>query len=111
MKTYILNSGKALGVLALMGGTLAFNAPAFATSAQVEIVTTTIDARDLKTHHGVERIYNTLENRAESACTTPGHKPLNVRQAEVSCKQNLLMSFVQNVDDERLTAYYVKMHS
>jgi len=111
MKTYLLNSTKALSALALISGALAVTAPAIAAPTQTHIVTTTIDARDLETDRGVAKIYKTLARRAENACSTSGHKPISARRAEDACAQDLLIDFVQDVDDERLTSYFEKMQS
>lgn len=111
MKTHLLNSVKALTVAALMTGGIAITTPAYAINTQADIITTKIDLRDLKTERGVERIYKSLSRRADSACKTPGPKPIENRVAENKCAKNLLIEFVQDVDNPRLTKYYIKMQS
>lgn len=111
MKNYLLNSVKALTATALISGGIAISVPAYAISTQGEKVTTTIDIRDLETDRGIAKIYKSLERRAESACETPGTKSVNSRQAEEACTENLLIDFVQDVGDARLTGYHEKMQS
>jgi len=111
MKTHLLNSVKALTATALISGGIALSVPAAAITTQADIVTTTIDTRDLETDRGVEKIYKSLARRAESACRTPGSKSLSSKQIESVCTENLLIDFVQDVDDARLTSYHEKMQS
>jgi len=111
MKTDLLNSVKALGATALISCGIALSAPAFAITTQADIVTTTIDIRDLETDYGVAKIYKSLARRAEKACATWGTRSISARQAEDVCAGKLLIDFVQDVDDERLTRYHEKMQS
>jgi len=111
MKTHLLNSVKALAATALISGGIALSAPAYAISTQAETVTTKIDIRDLETDRGVERIYEALARSAKAACSAPGTKSIGTRIAEKSCTEGLLIDFVQDVDDARLTSYHQKMQS
>ena len=111
MKTYIANSAKSLIAAAFISAGVALSAPAYAMVGPNDIVTTTIDVRDLETDRGVKHVYKSLERRAESACYTVGAKSLNDRNAEKTCAEDLLIDFVLNVDNERLSAYHVKMQS
>ena len=111
MKTHIFNAAKFLTATALISGGIALSVPAAAITTHTDIVTTTIDIRDLETDRGVAKIYKTLVRRADSACKTPGSKSVSMRQAEDVCAENLLIDFVQDVDDVRLTNYHEKMQS
>jgi len=111
MKTHILNSVKALTATALISGGMALSAPAYAINAQGDKVTTKIDLRDLETDRGITRVYEALARRAKNACTTRGAKPIANRIAEKACTENLLIDFVQDVGNDRLTAYHEKMQS
>lgn len=111
MKTYLLNTAKAFAATTMIAGGIAVTAPAYAISTQADIVTTKIDIRDLETDYGIAKVYKALSRRAKSACTTPGAKALSSRQAEEACTENLLIDFVQDVDDERLTRYHENMQS
>lgn len=111
MKTHLSNTIKILTTTALIGGTIAATTPAYAIPTIGETVTTTIDARDLKTERGVAKIYQALERRAENACSASGSRGLGARSLEKECAQNLLMEFVQDIGDNSLTNYYEKMQS
>jgi len=111
MKTHLLNSVKALTATALISGGIALSVPASATASQADIVTTKIDIRDLETDRGIAQIYKSLARRAESACRTSGQKSIHARNVENLCTDDLLIDFVQDVGDDRLTAYYERMNS
>ena len=111
MKTPILNSVKALTVTALMGSGIALSVPAAAITTQGDTITAKIDIRDLETNRGVAKIYKSLSRRAENACKTTGNKSLDARRTEKTCTENLLIDFVQDVGDDRLTSYHQKMNS
>ena len=89
----------------IIGGSVAITTPALASPA-TEIVTTTIDQRDLATDYGVERVYKALERKAETSCKTPGRVPITVRNFENQCAQQLLEDFVIDVDNGNLTRYH-----
>jgi len=111
MKTHLSNSIKVLSVTALLSGGIALSMPAEAISNQVDTITTKIDIRDLETDYGIAKIYAALERRAESACYTAGVKGLSIRNADKICAEDLLVDFVQDVGDDRLTRYHEKMQS
>lgn len=111
MKTQLLHSVKAMTVMAVISGAIAINGSAAAITTQSDIVTTTIDIRDLETDRGLAKIYKSLTRRAKKACTASGAKSVSTRVAEQTCTKNLLIEFVQNVDDVRLTRYHEKMQS
>lgn len=111
MKAHLLNSVKALGAAAFISGAIALSAPAAAITSQADIVTTKIDIRDLETDRGVAKVYKSLARRAKSACTSSGTKSIQAKAAEKTCADKLLIDFVQDVSDERVTTYHQKMHS
>lgn len=111
MKTHLIKSTKAITAIAFLAGGIAVTVPAVAITTSADIVTTTIDVRDLETDHGVARIYKTLERRAKAACWSTGAKSIRTRVLEKDCAKDLLIDFVQNVDDARLTNYHQKMQS
>ena len=90
----------------VIGGSFAITAPAFAGNHNGEIVTTTIDQRDLTTDYGVKRVYNALERKADKSCTPPGRVPLWVQSIQKQCTQALLEDFVVDVDNDALTRLY-----
>jgi len=89
----------------IIGGSLALTAPVLAASP-AEIVTTTIDQRDLTTDYGVERVYNALSRKAETSCETPGRVPISAKRFEEQCTRQLLEDFVFDVDNVSLTRYH-----
>ena len=111
MKMHQINSMRAIIAMAFIAGGTAMTVPATAITTSADIVTTTIDVRDLETEHGVERIYKALERRAKAACWSTGSRSIKARIAERDCAKTLLIDFVQDVDDVRLTSYYQKMQS
>ena len=72
-------------------------------SSKVEI---TINAVDLESERGIQRVYNYLTDQAEQACESPGRTTIAVRQFEKNCTAGLLSSFIDDVNDERLTNYH-----
>jgi len=111
MKNHILNAAKALTATVLISGGIALAAPAYAISTQADQVITKIDLRDLETDYGVAKVYAALERRAKNACSTPGAKSIGTRIVDRNCTKNLLIDFVEDVDDARLTVYHEKMQS
>jgi len=96
---------KSITIALLIGGTVAITAPALANPA-TDIVTTTIDKRDLATDYGVKRVYKALERVAENSCKTSGRAPIRIRRYENQCAQQLLDDFVLDVDNGSLTQYH-----
>ena len=97
--------------IALMaGGAFALTTPALASPA-ADIVTTTIDKRDLATEYGVERVYNALSRKAETSCESAGLVSLSVKRAEEACTRQLLEDFVFDADNGNLTCYHVNKTS
>lgn len=91
-------------------GAFALSTPALASPA-ADIVTTTIDKRDLTTEYGVERVYNTLSRKAETSCERAGLVPMSIKRAEQACTRQLLEDFVFDVDNGNLTRYHVNKTS
>lgn len=106
MKTILLNSARTLAVLGAFGASAAMTIPAHAISPQVEKVSVKIDARDLVTDRGVERVYKTLAKKAKNACDTSGTRGISVHLAEKACANQLLREFVETADNAKLTSYY-----
>jgi len=88
-----------------IGGSLALTTPAFAASP-TDIVTTTIDQRDLKTEYGVERVYKALSRKAEASCDTAGRVTLSTKRFEDQCARQLLEDFIFDVGNESLSRYH-----
>jgi len=82
---------------------------AFASPA--DKVSVEIDTRYLETDWGVEKVYDKLSDKAESACTTGSTRDLAGRKAERDCMTDLLDDFIENADHEKLTSYHVRMSS
>ena len=70
-----------------------------------------VDAADLTTQAGIERIYNRLESEAERACSTTGRITLDTRKLEKACKIEVMDDFVESVDNKALTAFHLAMKS
>jgi UrcA family protein len=80
---------------------------AFATSA--DDVSVEIDTRYLETDWGVEKVYETLANRAESACVTSSAREISNRKFERDCMTDLLNDFIESADHEKLTTYHASV--
>jgi len=91
--------------LAALGTALA---PA-AFAASVDDISVEIDTRYLETDWGVEKIYETLENKAESACNTGSSRDLSNRKFERDCMTDLLNDFIESADHEKLTTYHASV--
>lgn len=90
----------------VIGGTFAIATPALAGPQTQDIVTTTIDQRDLATEYGVERVYKALARKAKVSCTTRGRVSIAVKRVEEQCVKDLLEDFIYDVSHESLTHYY-----
>ena len=93
--------------LAALGTTLA--PAAFASTS--DDVTVTIDTRYLETDWGVEKVYNTLASKAESACDAGHTRDIAARKFARDCMSDLLDDFIVNADEDSLTSYHVRMTS
>jgi len=102
---------KGLLAVALLTSGVALTSPAYAINAQQEKVSVSIDARDLETDRGVERIYRTLSKKAENSCVTPGVKSVSDRMIEKACVKRLLTEFIVDVDHVKLNAYHAAYSS
>ena len=85
-------------------------APA-AFAAPSDDVSVTIDTRYLETDWGVEKVYNILSSKAESACVSGSSRSISARKFENDCTSDLLDDFIQDLDDEKLTSYHSNMIS
>ena len=101
---------KTTTIALIAGGAFALTTPALANPA-ADIVTTTIDKRDLATEYGVERVYNALSRKAETSCERAGLVPMSIKRAEQACTRQLLEDFVSDVDNTSLTRYHVNKTS
>ena len=99
---------KTLAIAAAAFG-CAFAPAAFATPS--DNVSVKIDTRYLETDWGVEKIYDTLSNKAESACDTGTSRDTSSRKFEKDCMSDLLDDFIKSADIETLTAYHVNKTS
>ena len=88
--------------LAAMGTTMA---PA-AFAAPTNEVSVEIDTRYLETDWGVEKIYDDLSNKAESACVSRSSPGIINRKFERDCMTDLLNDFIENADHDKLTSYH-----
>ena len=88
--------------LAAMGAAMA--PAAFATSSNE--ISVDINTRYLETDLGVEKIYDVLSNKAESACATTGTRGIPNRKAERDCMTDLLNDFIESAGHDRLTSYH-----
>ena len=106
MKTNLLSSARTLAILGAFSATAAMTIPAYAISPQTEEVSVKIDARDLVTERGIERVYKTLAKKAKNSCETSGTRGIAENLAEKACAKELLREFVKNADSVKLTTYY-----
>ena len=106
MKTFVLNSARSLAILGALSATAAITAPAYAISPQTQEVSVKIDARDLATDRGVERVYKTLAKKAKSSCEISGTRGIEDKVAEKECAKALLRDFVESTDNVKLSSYY-----
>ena len=95
------NTFKTVAIALAAIGT-AITPAAFAQTA--DDVSVTIDARDLETDWGVEKIYDTLSGKAETACYSRA-----ARKYSHDCMSDLLDDFIENVGHEKLTSYHAVM--
>lgn len=96
---------------AVIGGAALIPVSAHAISASSDTVTTKIDLRDLKTSYGVKRVYAQLSRKAEASCGVRFSTGISARRSAISCAENLLASFVKDVDHKVLTAHHKDMIS
>ena len=106
MKTNLFNSVRTFAVLGAFSATAMMTTQAHAISPQAEEVSVKIDARDLVTKRGVERVYNRLAKKAKSSCYTPGRRGISDTAADKECARQLLSEFIKDVDSAKLTSYY-----
>jgi len=91
----------------VMTAGLAFSAiPANAYIPKSSKVEIKINAVDLETDRGVERVYAYMTSQAERSCESSSRTNIAVRQYEEACTASLLTSFVDDVNNDRLTAYH-----
>ena len=91
--------------LAAMGTAIA---PA-AFAAPSDDISVEIDTRYLETDWGVEKVYETLANKAESACVTGSARDISNRKFERDCMTDLLNDFIESADHEKLTTYHASV--
>ena len=80
-----------------------------AIAASTNDVSVKIDTRYLETDWGVEKIYDTLSHKAESACETGNTRGLSFRKFEKDCMSDLLDDFIKSADIEELTVFHAAM--
>lgn len=97
---------KAIAIAAAAVG-CALAPAAFATSSND--VSVSVDTRYLETDWGVEKVYDVLSNKAESACDTSPSRDLRARKFERDCMSDLLDDFIKSADHEKLTAYHASL--
>lgn len=68
-----------------------------------------IDTRYLETDWGVEKIYTTLSNKAENACSTGNSRDISARKFERDCMTDLLNDFIKNAGHAKLTTYHASV--
>ena len=83
-------------------------APA-AFAAPSDEVSVKIDTRYLETDWGVEKVYDKLTNKAESACVSHSSRNFSDRKFERDCMSDLLDDFIENAGIERLTTYHASV--
>ena len=82
---------------------------AFATPA--DDISVEIDTRYFETDWGVEKVYTTLSNKAQSACRRGSAIDISSRRFERDCMTDLLDDFIKSADHEKLTALHTNMTS
>ena len=70
-----------------------------------------VDASELTTQAGIERVYAKLELEAEKNCRMKGKVTLELKKFEKACKTKLMEDFIQSVDNKAMTAFHSAMKS
>ena len=70
-----------------------------------------VDASELTTQAGIERVYAKLELEAEKNCRVKGKVTLELKKFEKACKTKLMENFIQSVDNKAMTAFHSAMKS
>lgn len=78
-------------------------------AAPADDISVEIDTRYLETDWGVEKIYDTLSNKAESACVTGSSRDISNRRFETDCMTDLLNDFIESADHAKLTTYHANV--
>lgn len=91
--------------LAALGTSLA---PA-AFAAPADDVSVKIDTRYLETDWGVEKVYDVLSAKAESACVNRSIRDIENSRFERDCMSELLDDFIESADHEKLTTYHASV--
>ena len=68
-----------------------------------------VDASELTTQAGIERVYTKLELEAEKNCRLKGEVTLELKKFEKVCKTKLMENFIQSVDNKAMTAFHSAM--
>lgn len=89
-------------------GVLGAALPAQASIDRGDIVQTRIDARDLQTDRGLERVYEQLQNTAERKCSFGNRVGLSAQKAVDACAADLLNDFVENIDHPGLSSLHAQ---
>ena len=103
---------KPLITAGLMAGLMfSVSAQAGAIPKSNNVVTFTVDIRDLQTERGIVKVYSQLSKRAWNACRTNGPQSLRSKRASEVCAVNLLGSFIDNMNNQEVTRYHERMTS
>ncbi len=83
-------------------------APA-AFAAPSDNISVEIDTRYLETDWGVEKVYDVLADKAQSACVTGSARDISNRKFERDCMTDLLDDFIKDADHDKLTSYHASV--
>ncbi len=67
-------------------------------------------SNDLASSKSVKALYVRMDRKAEQACTTPGVRGLKTIKRDRLCHQQLINSFVEQVDHPSLTTAHEERH-
>ena len=104
-----MTTRKTLKIFAITAAALSCAISPAAFAASSNDVSIQIDTRYLEADWGVNKVYDTLSNKAERACDSGGSRDLSSLIYEKDCMSDLLDDFIKSADIDTLTNYHVIM--
>ena len=104
-----MTTRKTLKIFAITAAALSCAISPAAFAASSNDVSIQIDTRYLETDWGVKKVYDTLSNKAESACDLGDSRDSSSRKFQRDCMTDLLDDFIKNADIEILSTYHASM--
>ena len=104
-----MTTPKTLKTLAIAMSALSCAIAPAAFAGPSDDISVKIDTRYLETDWGVKKVYDTLSNKAESACDLGDSRDSSSRKFQRDCMTDLLDDFIKNADIEILSTYHASM--